>query len=90
MTKHCYDEGKVTEDSDLLAASMPATVFNKIDGDAARLSLKCNQHILDDLESASFVSDSSFPSLLSLIIYSPSRRVLHQFWGAVTHFLWGY
>lgn len=69
MMKHRYDEGKVTEDSDLLAASIPATVFNRIGGDAARLFQKRDQHILDGLESAGFALDTSLPSLLSLTIH---------------------
>jgi putative flavoprotein involved in K+ transport len=37
MMKTRYDEGKITEDSDLMMASMPATVFDRIGSEATRL-----------------------------------------------------
>lgn len=69
MLKTRYGEGKITEDSDLLMSSMPATVFNRIGEDASRLFQKHDQHVLDGLTKAGFALDNSHPSILSLTIH---------------------
>ena len=68
MLKQRYNENRSADDSDLLAASTPTAVYNRIGGDAGKLLQKQDQPLLDGLASAGFALDTSQPALLSLTI----------------------
>jgi cation diffusion facilitator CzcD-associated flavoprotein CzcO len=69
MMKTRYDEGKITEDSDLLSASTPTMVAQRVGSDAARLFGKRDRELLDGLKAAGFNLDESFPSPANLTIH---------------------